>query len=37
MDICSKYFDVGDKCYMIANFSRDDDSTESSDEDDDTD
>ena len=36
MDICSRYFDSGDQCYLIANFSKDDDSTES-DEDTDTD
>lgn len=36
IDICSKYFDVGDKCYLIANYIRED-STESDDEDDDDD
>lgn len=36
MDVCSKYFDSGDKCYMIANYIRED-STESPDEDDDDD
>lgn len=34
MDICSKYFDVGDKCYLIANYLKED-STESDESDDD--
>lgn len=37
IDICSKYFDIGDKCYLIANYIKEDSTEKDDDEDTDTD